>query len=36
VLARFSITVGTLMTLALGVLPQPLLDLADKAAKLRG
>jgi NADH-quinone oxidoreductase subunit N len=36
VLARFSITVGTLMTLALGVFPQPLLDLADKAAKLRG
>ncbi|HJQ02817.1 MAG TPA: NADH-quinone oxidoreductase subunit NuoN [Jatrophihabitans sp.] len=36
VLTRFSITVGTLVTLALGVFPQPLLDLADKAAKLRG
>jgi len=36
VLTRFSITVGALMTLALGVFPQPLLDLADKAAKLRG
>jgi NADH-quinone oxidoreductase subunit N len=36
VLARFSITVGALMTLVLGVFPQPLLDLADKAAKLRG
>src|SRR6185437_4926888 len=36
VLGRFSITVGALVTLALGVFPQPLLDLADKAAKLRG
>ncbi|MDQ2838040.1 MAG: NADH-quinone oxidoreductase subunit NuoN [Actinomycetota bacterium] len=35
-LSSISITVGTAATLVLGVFPQPLLDLADKAAKLRG
>lgn len=31
-----AVTIGTLATLVLGVFPQPLLDLADNAAKLRG
>jgi NADH-quinone oxidoreductase subunit N len=31
-----AITVGTVATLVLGVFPQPLLDLANNAAKLRG
>ena len=35
-LSTIAITVGTAATLVLGVFPQPLLDLADKAAKLRG
>jgi NADH-quinone oxidoreductase subunit N len=35
-MSAISITVGTAATLVLGVFPQPLLDLADKAAKLRG
>lgn len=34
--STIAITVGTAATLLLGVFPQPLLDLADKAAKLRG
>jgi len=34
--STIAITVGTVATLLLGVFPQPLLDLADKAAKLRG
>ncbi len=36
VLSYLAITVGTLATLVLGVFPQPLLDLANNAAKLRG
>jgi NADH-quinone oxidoreductase subunit N len=36
VLSSIAITVGTGATLVLGVFPQPLLDLADHAAKLRG
>jgi NADH-quinone oxidoreductase subunit N len=35
-MSTIAITVGTAATLVLGVFPQPLLDLADKAAKLRG
>jgi NADH-quinone oxidoreductase subunit N len=35
-LSSIAITVGTGATLVLGVFPQPLLDLADHAAKLRG
>ena len=35
-LSTVSITIGVAATLVLGVFPQPLLDLADKAAKLRG
>jgi NADH-quinone oxidoreductase subunit N len=35
-LSTISITVGVAATLVLGVFPQPLLDLADNAAKLRG
>ncbi|MGI8667728.1 MAG: NADH-quinone oxidoreductase subunit NuoN [Jatrophihabitans sp.] len=35
-MSAIAITVGTAATLVLGVFPQPLLDLADKAAKLRG
>ncbi len=35
-MSTIAITVGTAVTLVLGVFPQPLLDLADKAAKLRG
>jgi NADH-quinone oxidoreductase subunit N len=35
-LSTIAITVGTGATLVLGVFPQPLLDLADHAAKLRG
>ena len=35
-MSAISITVGTAATLVLGVFPQPLIDLADKAAKLRG
>ncbi|MGX7681152.1 NADH-quinone oxidoreductase subunit NuoN [Jatrophihabitans sp. DSM 45814] len=35
-LSMIAITVGTAGTLFLGVFPQPLLDLADNAAKLRG
>jgi NADH-quinone oxidoreductase subunit N len=34
--STIAITVGTAATLLLGVFPQPLLDLADKAAQLRG
>jgi NADH-quinone oxidoreductase subunit N len=36
VFTMLAITVGTAATLVLGVFPQPLLDLADNAAKLRG
>ncbi|MFL6163416.1 MAG: NADH-quinone oxidoreductase subunit NuoN [Jatrophihabitantaceae bacterium] len=36
VLAYIPILVGVLVTVALGVFPQPLIDLADNAAKLRG
>jgi NADH-quinone oxidoreductase subunit N len=36
VLAYIPILVGVLVTVVLGVFPQPLLDLADNAAKLRG
>lgn len=35
-LSSIAITVGVAATLVLGVFPQPLLDLADKAAKLHG
>ena len=35
-LSTISITVGVAGTLFLGVFPQPLLDLANNAAKLRG
>jgi NADH-quinone oxidoreductase subunit N len=35
-LSTIAITVGTVATLVLGVFPQPLLDLAHNAAKLRG
>jgi NADH-quinone oxidoreductase subunit N len=35
-LSAIAITVGTAATLVLGVYPQPLLDLASKAATLRG
>jgi NADH-quinone oxidoreductase subunit N len=35
-MSTVAITVGTVATLVLGVFPQPLLDLANNAAKLRG
>jgi NADH-quinone oxidoreductase subunit N len=35
-MSTIAITVGTAATLVLGIFPQPLLDLADKAARLRG
>jgi NADH-quinone oxidoreductase subunit N len=31
-----ALTMGTLVTIVLGVFPQPILDLAEHAAKLRG
>jgi NADH-quinone oxidoreductase subunit N len=36
VLAYIPILIGVLVTVALGVFPQPLIELADNAAKLRG
>jgi NADH-quinone oxidoreductase subunit N len=35
-LTTIAITIGTAVTIVLGIVPQPLLDLASKAAILRG